>query len=61
MTRNPGKRKGTSFMLDGPDSARIPDEEWASIKGSSSLADHVAYLSKLSATLAADPDALTRF
>lgn len=61
MTRNPGKPKGTSFMLDGPDSARIPNEEWASIKGSSSLTAHVAYLSKLSATLAADPDDLTRF
>jgi hypothetical protein len=60
MTRNPGKPKGTSFMLDGPDSARIPNEEWASIKGGSSLAAHVAYLSKLSATMAADPDALTR-
>ena len=57
MARNPGQPKSTSFMLDGPDSLRIPNEEWASIKGRSSLLEHLAYLNKLGMVVAADADA----
>jgi len=56
MTRNPGKPKSTSFMLDGPESALIPNEEWSAIKGRVSLEAHIAYLSRLGAVVAADPD-----
>jgi hypothetical protein len=59
MRRNPGKAKTAFFMLDGPDSVAIPNEEWASIKGAQSLADHLAYLHSLGMggqMLAADPD-----
>ncbi len=58
MTKNPGKRVGTTFMLDGPGSARIPDEEWASVYGRRSLAQHIVYLRVLgqSQAVAADPD-----
>ena len=57
MARNPGQPKSTTFMLDGPDSLRIPNEEWASIKGRSSLLEHLAYLNKLGMVVAADADA----
>jgi hypothetical protein len=33
MARNLGKAKSMSFMLDGPGSEKIPNEEWVSIKG----------------------------
>lgn len=58
MKKNPGKAKSMSFMLDGPGSVDIPNEEWLSIKGSSSLAEHLAYLHNLGQprVLAADPD-----
>ena len=56
MTRNPGHAKSTSIMLDGPGSIRIPDEEWASIKGASSLRAHLSYLRELGVVLAAEPD-----
>jgi len=56
MTRNPGKPKSTSIMLDGPGSIRIPNQEWASINGTSSLHAHLAYLRSLGVVLAAGPD-----
>jgi len=59
MVKNPGKAKSASFRLDGPDAvAVIPDEEWASIRGPRSLAEHLAYLRDIgqSSTVAADPD-----
>ncbi len=56
MTRNPGHAKSTSIMLDGPGSIRIPDEEWASIRGASSLRAHLSYLRELGVVLAAEPD-----
>lgn len=34
MVKNPGKATSMAFELDGPDSAAIPEQEWASIKGS---------------------------
>jgi YVTN family beta-propeller protein len=59
MTKNPGKTKTAAFQLDGPDAfAIIPQQEWAAVKGSRSLADHLAYLRALgkNATLAVDTD-----
>jgi len=56
MTRNPGQRKSAAIMLDGPLSARIPNQEWASINGSSSLAMHLAHLRKLGIVVASEPD-----
>jgi len=47
MTKNPGKATSMAFMLDGPGSALIPDQEWLSIKGDASLAVHLAYLRQL--------------
>lgn len=58
MQKNPGKAKSMAFVLDGPGSVDIPNEEWSSVKGASSLAEHLAYLHNLgqSRMLAADPD-----
>lgn len=56
MTRNPGQAKSGAFMLDGPATLRIPNEEWAAIKGQASLAAHLAYLNQLGVVLAAQPD-----
>ncbi len=48
MERNPGSSKRTvSLALDGPESAAIPEQEWASIKGARSLAHHETYLRSL--------------
>ncbi len=47
MTKNPGKTASMAFVLDGPDSFAIPDQEWRAIKGSASLAEHIAYLRRL--------------
>jgi YVTN family beta-propeller protein len=47
MTKNPGKAKVTSFDVDGPDSAAIPNQEWLSLKGAASLAAHLSYVAKL--------------
>ena len=47
MTKNPGKPVSMQFMLDGPNAAAIPNEEWLAIKGKASLAAHLAYLRKL--------------
>lgn len=47
MSKNPGKPKAVSFSLDGPDSALIPAQEWRSVKGAKSLAQHVDYLRSL--------------
>ncbi|MBV8162966.1 MAG: hypothetical protein JOZ91_01730 [Candidatus Eremiobacteraeota bacterium] len=61
MTKNPGKAKTAAFRLDGPDAlAIIPQQEWASIKGSRSLADHLDYLRELGkgTALAVDTDEL---
>lgn len=49
---NPGPpAAATSFDIDGPDSADIPDQEWASIKGARSLAQHEAYLANATRVL----------
>jgi hypothetical protein len=59
MTKNPGKAQSAAFQLDGPDAfAIIPQQEWASVKGGESLADHLAYLRALGedGTLAVDAD-----
>ncbi len=47
MTRNPGKPVSMTYPLDGPDSAALPDLEWAAIKGEPSLQAHLAYLRAL--------------
>lgn len=57
IEKNPGKPTQTSFDLDGPNSREIPAQEWASIKGSRSLALHERYLRRLGgATIAVDGD-----
>jgi YVTN family beta-propeller protein len=50
LEKNPGAidpNNEASFVIDGDDSREIPDQEWASIKGPRSLADHRAYLARL--------------
>ena len=59
MTKNPGKAASAAFELDGPDAfAVIPQEEWAALKGTQSLEDHLAYVRALgmNAALAFDAD-----
>jgi hypothetical protein len=38
MTKNPGKAAVTSIPIDGAESAWIPNEEWASVKGAEAAA-----------------------
>ncbi|GAC1391887.1 MAG: alkaline phosphatase family protein [Vulcanimicrobiaceae bacterium] len=45
MVKNPGEAASTSIELDGPQSAMIPDQEWASIYGLASLPWHAQYAS----------------
>jgi hypothetical protein len=49
IVANPGvlDPKSVSFDLDGPASALIPAQEWASVRGAASLASHEAYLQRL--------------
>ena len=54
MTKNPGKTASMAFELDGPQSALIPAQEWLSVRGSASLAAHIAYLHRIGATDVAD-------
>jgi Phosphoesterase family len=50
MERNPGVAASTSFELDGPDSAHIPEQEWISVKGRLAYERHVAYLRTIGAS-----------
>jgi hypothetical protein len=43
----PGVPRALSFDLDGPQWKNLPNEEWAAVYGSRSLATHVAYLRSL--------------
>ena len=58
MTKNPGKTASLFFPLDGPASAKIPDQEWVAVRGARTLHEHHAYLARLgtSATAVADAD-----
>jgi DNA-binding beta-propeller fold protein YncE len=47
LARNPGKAKTAYLELDTPESRLFPNEEWASIKGARSLAQHLAYVRSL--------------
>ena len=47
MVKNPGKTVSSTIDIDGPESAAIPDQEWAAMHGASSLARHHAYLARL--------------
>lgn len=49
MERNPGTATTLSFVIDGPDSAQIPEQEWRSIKGNVSYERHLAYLHSIGA------------
>ena len=44
LAKNPGKAAKTWLPIDGPDSARIAREEWATMRGADSLAAHDLYL-----------------
>jgi hypothetical protein len=44
MEKNPGKAVSLTLPLDGPDAAAIPDQEWRSLRGDVSLAEHRRYL-----------------
>ncbi len=58
MEKNAGKAQSAALVPDGPWSASLPDEEWLSIRGPASLAQHHAYLMGLGKdrTVAADAD-----
>lgn len=61
LRRNPGRPTQTSFVLDGPESAAFPMEEWLSIKGFQSLENHLAYLRALGMpTILPDDDVADR-
>ena len=54
MTKNPGKATSLSMVLDGPESARIPMQEWASVKGVQSVAAHERYLRSIGQPVVAE-------
>jgi hypothetical protein len=56
MKMNPGKAASMSFLLDGPDSAAIPGQEWRSIRGWQSLVAHREYLRRIGKVLVAQYD-----
>ncbi|MBC5800286.1 MAG: bifunctional YncE family protein/alkaline phosphatase family protein [Candidatus Eremiobacteraeota bacterium] len=47
MSKNPGKAATRRFELDGPESTKIPDQEWIAVHGRDSLRSHRAYLARL--------------
>jgi len=47
LEKNPGKADSLSYVIDGPDSARVPDQEWRSLRGAVSLDRHHRYLAAL--------------
>lgn len=51
MEKNPATPTGVSRVIDGPDSARIPEQEWRSIKGDVAYERHLAYLRAIGATV----------
>jgi len=53
MVKNPGKAASHRLELDGPESATIPDQEWAAVHGPSSLRSHHVYLARLVTALPA--------
>ena len=60
---NPGtpNASAVSFALDGPRSTLIPAQEWASIRGTASLASHEDYLRRLALpTFALSPTVIDR-
>jgi hypothetical protein len=56
MTKNPGNAKNLAFVLDGPDSAAIPSQEWLSIKGERSEIAHEQYLRVIGKAYVAESD-----
>jgi Phosphoesterase family len=56
MQKNPGKAKSMAFVLDGPDSAVIPEQEWRSIRGWRSLLAHREYLRRIGKVVVAQYD-----
>ena len=60
IEKNPGKATAVSLRLDGADSADVPNQEWRSIHGNASLAEHVAYLHRLDPRAVAERDANER-
>jgi len=56
MVKNPGKAKSMTFLLDGPESAAIPAQEWRSIRGQRSLVAHLVYLRRIGKVVVANTD-----
>jgi YVTN family beta-propeller protein len=56
MVKNPGKTASMAFVLDGPDSAAIPAQEWQSIRGWRSLVAHREYLQRIGKVVVANND-----
>lgn len=56
MTKNPGKTASLEFPIDGPASVKIPDQEWAAVRGVRTLKAHHAYLARLGSTTTAVAD-----
>jgi hypothetical protein len=49
MVKNPGTTASLFFPIDGPASRVVPDQEWQSLHGTLSLANHRAYLRQIGA------------
>jgi YVTN family beta-propeller protein len=56
MQKNPGITKSMAFVLDGPDSAAIPEQEWQSIRGWRSLLAHREYIRRIGKVVVAQYD-----
>jgi hypothetical protein len=56
IVKNPGKTASMAFVLDGPDSAAIPAQEWLSIRGWRSLVAHREYLQRIGKVVVANND-----
>jgi DNA-binding beta-propeller fold protein YncE len=52
LEKNPGKPQALSYDIDGPDAAALPDQEWASVRGAVSLAEHRRYVAAITSNRA---------
>jgi hypothetical protein len=52
LEKNPGKADSLSYRIDGPDSTKVPDQEWRSLHGKMALEQHHRYLAALTSVRA---------
>jgi YVTN family beta-propeller protein len=52
LEKNPGKADSLSYWIDGPDSAKVPDQEWRSMRGDEAVEQHHRHLAAMTSVRA---------